>query len=86
MDLIKNKWKNYTAYRKLNNLWSDYKKIAQLNNDSETLVRFKKFLDQAHKIIQEYIDKNDNKQQIEELIGESTEVLSILFDYMSKYE
>lgn len=86
MELIINKFKNIQTYRKLNSLWSQYKQVAHLENNTETYIRLKKFLDHAQKTIQEYIEKHDNKLKIEEIICESSDVLSTLFEYIHNYQ
>ena len=51
MESIRNKIKNVTAYRKMNNLWKEYKKASQIKNNPEALQRLKKFLDHAQVVL-----------------------------------
>jgi hypothetical protein len=62
------------AYKKFKSLWNDYKKVSHLENDPETLKKFKKFLDNASNLITsnlikilkiDYIDNSDKKIELE---------------------
>ena len=55
MELLKNKWNNFTVYRKLNSLWQEYKKVSHLQNHPEALEKLNAFLDHGQEAFRQYI-------------------------------
>ncbi|KAM3140125.1 hypothetical protein pb186bvf_007678 [Paramecium bursaria] len=82
MDSIKQKWKNYALQKKLKDLWDDYKKVSHLEDDPETLMKFKIFLEQANQTIKTIIKNND----LDSVLSDADDILKSVLEYLSKFQ
>lgn len=77
MNIFKS-WRASNSLSKAQKLWEEFKQVSHLKNDPETLVRLKKFLDHVQRSLKEFLEKNESKRPIDDIVGEASDVLANL--------
>lgn len=85
MNLFKN-WRVSSSISKAQKLWSEFKLVSHMKDDPETINRLKKFLDYVSKSLKEFSDKNEEKKQIDDIVGEASDMLANLLQFLSDYD
>lgn len=76
------KWKNYKTYKKLQNLWADYKKSLSLKPNDQSLVILNEFLDSCKKSLQVVMQNQENQGKIQEIFVDCDDLVAQLMNYV----
>ena len=88
MQVLRQKWQNFRTYRRLQELWQDYKSIAQydlLRSKQKDLTQLTKFLDTFKQAVFDLYSSSDHQNQIEKIFGDCGELLDSLLEHLKLY-
>ena len=93
MQRLMAKWNQFQSNKKMNKLWTEYKRAAQLGYkdtewDRDKVLKSQKlnsFLAQFKQVALDYVDKQRSNPHLEKLFTEIADLLSILLEQISKY-
>ncbi|CAG9316590.1 unnamed protein product [Blepharisma stoltei] len=85
MQSIRRKWQNFRTYRRLQELWNEYKALASIDTKIKDLAPLSNFLDSFQNAVKEFYNSSDRRAQIEQIFGDCTELLDLLFQHLKHY-